>query len=174
MREICTSGSVGALGEKSSGATRPRHKLSITFRSFCRNTTQTPPRLLTATWSRSATSAMPRPVGLARAHGHTGRPGADAAVRDRDLYSIDEARERLGGISRNSIYQLLHRGQLASVIIGTRRLVSAAAIDQLIANATTTTSPTVTAARVPLRSKRKLALAASPLLIHNRRSDDRR
>lgn len=104
----------------------------------------------------------------------TGRPEADAPVRDRDLYSIDEARERLGGISRNSIYQLLHKGQLASVIIGTRRLVSAAAIDQLIANATTTTSPTVTAARVPLRSKRKLDLAASPLLIHNRRSDDRR
>jgi excisionase family DNA binding protein len=95
-------------------------------------------------------------------------------VKDRDLYSIDEARERLGGISRNSIYQLLHKGQLASVIIGTRRLVSATAIDQLIANATTTTSPTVTAARVPLRSKRKLDLAASPLLIHNRRSEDRR
>jgi excisionase family DNA binding protein len=95
-------------------------------------------------------------------------------MKDRDLYSIDEARERLGGISRNSIYQLLHKGQLASVIIGTRRLVSAAAIDQLIANATTTTSPTVAAARVPLRSKRKLDLAASPLLIHNRRSDERR
>ena len=104
----------------------------------------------------------------------TAGPEANAPVRDRDLYSIDEARERLGGISRNSIYQLLHKGQLASVIIGTRRLVSAAAIDQLIANATTTTSPTVTAARVPLRSKRKLDLAASPLLIHNRRSDDRR
>ena len=70
-------------------------------------------------------------------------------MKDRDLYSIDEARERLGGISRNSIYQLLRKGQLASVIIGTRRLVSAAAIDQLIANSTTTTSPTVAAARVP-------------------------
>ena len=46
-------------------------------------------------------------------------------MKDRDLYSIDEARERLGGISRNSIYQLLHKGQLASVRIGTRRLVSA-------------------------------------------------
>lgn len=95
-------------------------------------------------------------------------------MQERDLYSIDEARERLGGISRNSIYQLLHKGQLASVIIGTRRLVSAAAIAQLIANSTTTASPTVTAARVPMRSKRKLDLAASPLLIHNSRSGDRR
>lgn len=95
-------------------------------------------------------------------------------MKDRDLYSIDEARERLGGISRNSIYQLLHKGQLASVRIGTRRLVSAVAIAQLIANSTTTTSPTIAAARIPMRSKRKLDLAASPLLIHNRRSDDRR
>ena len=95
-------------------------------------------------------------------------------MKDRDLYSIDEARERLGGISRNSIYQLLRKGQLASVRIGTRRLVSAVAIAQLIANSTTTTSPTVAAARVPLLSKRKLDLAASPLLIHNGRSDDRR
>lgn len=92
-------------------------------------------------------------------------------MKDRDLYSIDEARERLGGISRNSIYQLLRKGQLASVIIGTRRLVSAAAIDQLIANSTTTISPTDAAARIPTRSKRKVDLAASPLLVCHRRSD---
>lgn len=84
-------------------------------------------------------------------------------MRDRDLYSIDEVRERLGGISRNSIYQLLRKGQLASVIIGTRRLISAAAIAQLIANSTTT-SPTVAAARVPLRSARKLAANQAPVL----------
>ena len=70
-------------------------------------------------------------------------------MKQRDLYSIEEARERLGGISRNSIYQLLRKGQLASVIIGSRRLVSAAAIAQLIANSTTTTSPKDAAVRVP-------------------------
>jgi hypothetical protein len=41
-------------------------------------------------------------------------------MTDRDLYSIDEARERLGSISRNSLYQILRTGQLASVVIGGR------------------------------------------------------
>jgi hypothetical protein len=95
-------------------------------------------------------------------------------MKERDLYSIEEARERLGGISRNSIYQILRTGQLASVIIGSRRFVPAAAIAQLIANSTTTISPTDAAARVPTRSKRKVNLAASPLLIHSRRSDAHR
>jgi len=91
-------------------------------------------------------------------------------MQDRDLYSIEEARERLGGISRNSIYQILRSGQLASVVIGGRRLVSAVAIAQLIASSTTTKSPTHDAVRAPARCKRKVDLAASPLLIHHRRS----
>lgn len=95
-------------------------------------------------------------------------------MKDRDLYSIEEARERLGGISRNSIYQILRSGQLASVIIGGRRLVSAVAIAQLIANSSTTTSPRDAAVRVPARCKKKVDLAASPLLIRHRRSDAHR
>jgi len=51
----------------------------------------------------------------------------------RDLYAINEARERLGGISRNSIYALLRSGALASVVIGSRRFVPATAIEALIA-----------------------------------------
>jgi len=43
-----------------------------------------------------------------------------------ELYSIQEARKLLGGISRNTIYQLLRSGELASVVIGCRRFISAA------------------------------------------------
>ena len=39
-------------------------------------------------------------------------------MQDRALYSIQESRKLLGGISRNTIYHLLRTGQLASVLIG--------------------------------------------------------
>ncbi len=68
-------------------------------------------------------------------------------IMDRDLYSIAEARERLGGISRNSIYALLRSGELASVVLGCRRFITAAAIAELIARSTTTVSPALDAAR---------------------------
>jgi hypothetical protein len=67
---------------------------------------------------------------------------------DRDLYSIKEARQRLGGISRNSIYAMLRSGELASVVIGCRRFIAASAITDLIARSTTTTSPAKDAARL--------------------------
>ena len=66
---------------------------------------------------------------------------------DRDLYTIQEARQRLGGVSRNSIYGLLRTGQLASVVIGCRRFIAATAIAELIAKSTTTVSPAQDAAR---------------------------
>jgi hypothetical protein len=66
---------------------------------------------------------------------------------DRDLYSFTEARARLGGISRNSIYAMLRCGELASVVIGCRRFIAASAIADLIARSTTTTSPAQDAAR---------------------------
>jgi hypothetical protein len=47
---------------------------------------------------------------------------------DRALYSIEETRARLGGISRNSLYAMLRAGSLPSVVIGCRRFVSAEAI----------------------------------------------
>lgn len=65
----------------------------------------------------------------------------DGPMKDRDLYSIDEAREQLGGISRNTIYNLLRTGELASVPIGRRRFISAAALVAFIATSTTTVSP---------------------------------
>jgi excisionase family DNA binding protein len=54
----------------------------------------------------------------------------------RELYSIEEARKLLGGIARNTIYQLLRNGDLSSVEIGRRRVVSATAIADFITGAT--------------------------------------
>jgi hypothetical protein len=66
---------------------------------------------------------------------------------DRALYSIEETRARLGGISRNSLYAMLRAGSLPSVVIGCRRFVSAEAITALIRNSTTSTSPSLDAVR---------------------------
>lgn len=85
-------------------------------------------------------------------------------MTERDIYSIDEARERLGGISRSSIYQILHTGELASIVIGSRRFIPAAAIARLIANSTTTTSPALTAARSHVPTRPPAALSFKPAL----------
>jgi hypothetical protein len=66
---------------------------------------------------------------------------------DRALYSIEETRARLGGISRNSLYAMLRAGSLPSVVIGCRRFLSAEAIAALVRNSTTSISPSQDAAR---------------------------
>jgi predicted DNA-binding transcriptional regulator AlpA len=68
-------------------------------------------------------------------------------MQSRALYSIQESRELLGGISRNTIYDLMRTGQLASVLIGCRRFISADAIADLIARSTITDSPSRVACR---------------------------
>jgi hypothetical protein len=68
-------------------------------------------------------------------------------MHSRALYSIQESRALLGGISRNTIYDLMRTGQLASVLIGCRRFISADAIADLIARSTTTASPSRVACR---------------------------
>lgn len=68
-------------------------------------------------------------------------------MKDRELYSVTEARELLGGICRNTIYALLNSGELASVVIGCRRFISHEAISALIAKSTTTQSPAIDPAR---------------------------
>jgi hypothetical protein len=79
---------------------------------------------------------------------------------DRALYSIQESRELLGGISRNTIYDLMRTGQLASVLIGCRRFISADAIADLIARSTTTVSPSrVTCRRRRLPDQQPLPLS---------------
>ena len=78
---------------------------------------------------------------------------------DRALYSIEETRARLGGISRNSLYAMLRAGSLPSVVIGCRRFVSAEAITALIRSSTTSISPSQDA----VRSRRPLANAGQAL-----------
>jgi excisionase family DNA binding protein len=80
-------------------------------------------------------------------------------MKERDLYSIDEARERLGGISRNLIYEILRSGRLSSVRLGCRRLIPAAAIAQLIAQSATTISPTEAAARSYIPAKQTIDIS---------------
>ena len=87
-------------------------------------------------------------------------PTPDAlAMQEPTLYSIQEARRLLGGISRNTIYQLLRTGQLASVVIGCRRFISRAAIDELIAKSTTTVSPSRASTRSHVTGQATLPLS---------------
>jgi excisionase family DNA binding protein len=86
-------------------------------------------------------------------------------MQHRALYSIQEARKLLGGISRNTIYQLLRNGELPSVVIGCRRFVSDDAIAELINRSTTTVSPS----RASTRSPRTPGQHALPLPLPNAR-----
>jgi excisionase family DNA binding protein len=85
-------------------------------------------------------------------------------MNSRDLYSIKEARELLGGISRNSIYELLRSGRLPSVVLGCRRFIAAAAIAELIAQSTTTVSPSLDGARSRMPAQKTLALRLPSLI----------
>ena len=58
-----------------------------------------------------------------------------------ELYSIREAMELLGKISRNSIYSLLRDGRLASLKIGRRRFIPPHAIKDFVDASTNTDSP---------------------------------
>jgi excisionase family DNA binding protein len=57
------------------------------------------------------------------------------------LYSIDEAREILGRISRDKIYDLLRTGKLVSTVIGRRRFISQGALDAYVAANTAAAMP---------------------------------
>ena len=62
-------------------------------------------------------------------------------MKDRELYSIEDARFLLGGIAREDHLRSLNDGQLASVVIGRRRFIPAAAITAFIATTTTNAAP---------------------------------
>ena len=79
-------------------------------------------------------------------------------MQDRTLYSIQEARKLLGGISRNTIYRLLRSGELPSVVIGCRRFISSAAIAELVGRSTTTISPSLASTRSRLSAQAVLPL----------------
>jgi excisionase family DNA binding protein len=61
-------------------------------------------------------------------------------MKDRELYSIEGA-QLLLGVARKTIYDLLNDGELASVVIGRRRFIPAAAITAFIGSAATRTAP---------------------------------
>jgi hypothetical protein len=92
---------------------------------------------------------------------------------DRALYSIEETRGRLGGISRNSLYAMLRAGSLPSVVIGCRRVVSAEAIAVLISNSTTSISPSQDAVRSrrPLVNAGQLLSSTARVTTGSRKSD---
>ena len=78
-------------------------------------------------------------------------------MQDRELYSIEEARVLLGGIARNTIYELMRTASLPSVQIGRRRFISADSISAFIAAASTTVCPAVNGAK-SVRSARQMTL----------------
>ena len=47
-------------------------------------------------------------------------------------FGIQEVMERLGGVTRPTVYRFLHSGELRSFRLGTRRLVSADALAEFI------------------------------------------
>lgn len=49
---------------------------------------------------------------------------------DRDLYSVAEARERLGGISRGLFYNLVKAGSISITKLGRRSFVSRAELSR--------------------------------------------
>ena len=81
---------------------------------------------------------------------------------DRELYSIEQARARLGGIARNTLYNLLRSGALASVPIGRRRFISARAIAAFIAESSTTDGPEGAVAAAGQALQVQLGVAAVP------------
>lgn len=83
---------------------------------------------------------------------------AGSTMRDRELYSID-AREILGGITRNTISSALRRGELSSVVIACRRCIAAAAIEEFIQASTSCVSRSVAGVREPRRRQ----LVAPPI-----------
>ncbi len=96
-------------------------------------------------------------------------PMSGFAMNDRALYSVTEARELLGRISRNSIYALLRSGELASVVLGCRRFISREAISALIAKSTTTTSPAIEPTRSRKPDQNPLPLPLTPVARPGRR-----
>ena len=82
-------------------------------------------------------------------------------MRDRELYSIEEAQALLGGNSRNTIYAALRAGDLSSVLIGCRRFISAATIEEFIQASMTRVGRSLAAVR-DRRPRRQVVLPPIP------------
>jgi excisionase family DNA binding protein len=55
-----------------------------------------------------------------------------SAYTERLAYSLDQARFRLGDVSRDTLERLIARGELRSFTVGRRRFISAAELDDFI------------------------------------------
>lgn len=66
-------------------------------------------------------------ISLAKSDQNTTAPGVQ-----RLAYTIDDARELLGGISRNSIYRLSAAGKLRLIKVGGRTLIPRSEIVRLL------------------------------------------
>ena len=62
------------------------------------------------------------------------------ALPERLLYPLPEAQQRLGGISRTTLYSLIGRGELAVVKIGNRSFITQAALTDFVTGLSQTTS----------------------------------
>jgi len=60
----------------------------------------------------------------------TGEPGADPAA-EQLAYSVDEA-ARLTGLSRDLLYDQMRQGNLASIKVGRRRLITRQHLQQFL------------------------------------------
>ena len=70
--------------------------------------------------------------GAARRRHHRGRrPGRPGPASGRLAYSVDEA-ARLTGLSRDLLYDEMRRGNLASVKVGRRRLITRQHLQQFL------------------------------------------
>jgi len=95
-------------------------------------------------------------------------------MKIRELYSIEEARSLLGGISRVTIYELLNNGELSSVTIGRRRFIPAGAITAFIATTSTNTAPSQRRASGRHRAVQMPLQLESPVPPRGRRRDTAR
>ena len=58
--------------------------------------------------------------------------GAEPRMSERLLYTIDSARELLGGLARSYLYELLARGVIRSVKVGRRRLIARQDLEEFV------------------------------------------
>lgn len=56
----------------------------------------------------------------------------DASTPTRKLYPVPEVAKQLGGITERMVWTLIARGDLKSVRVGSRRLVTAEALDAFV------------------------------------------
>ena len=58
--------------------------------------------------------------------------GVEVGMGERLLYTIDSAREMLGGLARSYLYELMARGVLSSVKVGRRRMIARRDLEEFV------------------------------------------